>query len=131
MRPSNVDARASDTTDSSPSSSPTKRSTPGRRPRNFVALQCRRGTEISYVSIDNFNGVYVATAICWSGAAATSSFPQDMREKINARRGGFVLGLDEFHLPLHRTPHYECTRSSKRKRGGIRGCSKRAEFTGS
>ncbi len=81
--------------------------------RNFIALQApAEGREISYVSIDNFNGIYVATRhLLERGRRNLVFFHKTLQEKINQEKvDGFHQALDEFRLlsPQERR-HYECS----------------------
>lgn len=81
--------------------------------RNFVALQAPEGKrEISYVSIDNFNGAYAATRhLLERGRRNIIFLHKSLQEKINREKvDGYLQALDEFRLnsPLERR-HYECT----------------------
>lgn len=81
--------------------------------RNFVALQAPEGNrEISYVSIDNFNGAYAATRhLLERGRRNIVFLHKSLQEKINCEKvDGYLQALDEYRLnsPLERR-HYECT----------------------
>lgn len=79
--------------------------------RNFVALQPPAGEEeISYISIDNFNGAYMGTRhLLECGRRDIVFLHGNLDERINREKvDGFLAALDEFGCvsPLRRR-HYE------------------------
>ena len=81
--------------------------------RNFVALQAPAGDrEISYITIDNFNGAYAATRhLLERGYRNIVFLHKSLQEKINCEKvEGFLQALDEFRLTFpEQRRHYEST----------------------